>query len=67
MDVTYRFFVGIDWASEEHEICAVTDSAEQVVSFRVANSVIGLHEMTKRLRDLSDAGLDKIAVAIETL
>ena len=33
MDNEYRFYVGIDWASEAHQVC-VLDAARRIVSER---------------------------------
>lgn len=59
------YFVGIDWASEEHAVCMLDDGGrrETAQSFRVAHSAEGLDELISRLGKLGPA--DEIPVAIE--
>jgi transposase len=62
----YRFFAGIDWATELHEVSVISADREALGSFRVANGVEGLCDLAKRLADYAGGDLDAIAVAIET-
>lgn len=62
---TYRFFVGIDWATEEHEVKVISDAREELASFRVANGAAGLCELARRLTEINGGQIDAMAVAIE--
>jgi transposase len=60
-----RFFVGIDWASEEHRVCLL-DSAGQCVGERnIAHGGDGLGELCVWLLERSAASPAQIAIAIE--
>src|SRR5687768_4209349 len=65
MDATYHLFAGIDWATEEHEICVIANSTERIASFRVSNGASGLHELCESLKALAGDSIETIAVAIE--
>jgi transposase len=65
MEPSYRFFVGIDWATEEHEVKVITDARDELDSFRVANGAAGLHELCRRLSEVAEGQLEGVAVAIE--
>jgi transposase len=65
MEPSYRIFVGIDWATEEHEVKVITDARDELDSFRVANGAAGLHELCRRLSEVAEGQLEGVAVAIE--
>ncbi len=65
MDPVYRLFVGIDWATEEHEVSVISDSCEKLDSFRIANGASGLLELSNRLSKAVHGHLDTMAIAIE--
>lgn len=62
----YRFFVGIDWASQAHEVCVVGAEAKVLERFEVAHSNSGMKELHSRLEHLAGGELSQVAVAIET-
>lgn len=65
MSETFRWFVGIDWASEAHEVCAL-DAAGRIVERRsVKHSGAGLKELADRLAELAESEPASVAVAIE--
>ncbi len=65
MEEQKRWFVGIDWATEEHQVC-VEDSVGNVVGERVfAHSGSGLGKLCDWLGELSGLEPDEILVAIE--
>jgi transposase len=66
MNSNYSLFVGIDWATEEHEVCIISDACMKLDGFRVANGANGLLEMTNRLSKSAMGNLETIAIAIET-
>lgn len=61
-----RVFAGIDWADEEHDVVAVSESGEVLDEFQVAHSGLGLRELCDRLTKLGDGEPRAVAVAIET-
>lgn len=63
MDGNYQHFVGIDWASVEHEVCAMNGSGKQIDARSFKHSGDGLAELCAWLRKLGDPST--IAVAIE--
>jgi transposase len=65
MDPVYRLFVGIDWATEEHEVSVISNSCEKLDSFRIANGATGLLELSNRLAKAVHGDLDSMAIAIE--
>jgi transposase len=65
MDKTYRYFVGIDWGSEEHEACVVDEAGKKVLERRVTHSGEGLGELLEALNKLCTGQVEQMAVAIE--
>lgn len=64
MEHEFRHFVGIDWATEEHQVC-VLDSRRKVVDERVVkHSGTAITELANFLAKLGDPAT--IAVSIET-
>ena len=65
MDNEYRFYVGIDWASEAHQVC-VLDAARRIVSERsfahAGDAVVAFAEWLNELAGDDPGGA---AVAIE--
>lgn len=65
MQQQYRFFVGIDWAKEEHTIC-VLDAEQKVVERRaIEHSGAGVAQLGDLLTKLSEGDPGCLAVAIE--
>ena len=65
MEVEYELFVGIDWATEAHEV-RVVDVAGQVVAERtVEHSGTGISRFMDWLNEKADGNPERIAVAIE--
>lgn len=56
-------FVGIDWASEEHAVCAVDERGRRVTSFVVPHSSDGLEKLVKKLAGMGRRG--QVPVGIE--
>lgn len=50
---------GIDWASEEHAVCVLTDEGELLHEGTVAHDEAGLTELCELLREL---GTDRVAI-----
>jgi hypothetical protein len=54
MDGNYQHFVGIDWASVEHEVCAMNSLGKQLDARSFKHSGDGLAELCAWLRKLGD-------------
>jgi transposase len=62
----YELFVGIDWASESHEVC-VMDAERRVIERRtIEHSGTGVAQLCELLSKLSNHQPSRVAVAIET-
>jgi transposase len=60
----YELYVGIDWASQQHQVCVIDATGRRREQRRVAHSGAGLTEFVEHLTSLvTDPG--RIAVAIE--
>lgn len=57
------WFVGIDWASEEHAVCVLDGAGRKEMSFSIAHSRDGFEKLAKKLASLGPAG--EVPVAIE--
>jgi transposase len=60
-----RWFVGIDWASEQHRACLLDAEGERVAERDVAHDGAGLQELCSWLLERTGARAQEIAVAIE--
>jgi transposase len=61
----YRYFVGIDWATESHEVC-VLDAEQQVIDRKsVEHSGIGIAQFVTYLIKLAGGEPESVAVGIE--
>jgi transposase len=58
-----QYYVGLDWASREHAVCAIDERGAVKASFTVAHSAAGMTELAGRLRKLAPPG--ELRVAIE--
>lgn len=58
-----RYFVGLDWASCEHAVCAMDDRGVVATRFTVEHSAAGMAELATRLRKLAPP--EQLRVAIE--
>lgn len=64
-EMAYDFFIGIDWATEAHQVCTV-DAQRKILDERsVKHSGLGLAELVDFLRKLSEGRPERVAVAIE--
>lgn len=59
------FFVGIDWATEEHTVCILNAACEVVDELRIEHSGAAIHRLAQRLGQLSPDGPAAVAVALE--
>ncbi len=65
MDSAFRFFVGIDWAWEEHTICIINREGKILKETVIPHSSAGIAQLRDLLGELEDAPAS-VAVAIET-
>jgi len=59
------WFVGIDWATEEHQVCLIDENGGIVGERAFAHSGSGLAELCQWLIDTTDAEPDQTGVCIE--
>lgn len=65
MDEEFGYFVGIDWATQAHEVCILTADGEVVERRSVPHSGDGLADLADRLSRLTDGDCARVAVGIE--
>jgi len=58
-------YVGIDWASDHHDIAITNDSAKKVSAFRIEHNAKGLQLLRDKFRDLG-VPKEEILIGIET-
>lgn len=63
---TQKWFVGIDWATEEHAVCLIDESGKSIGERAFAHSGAGLADMSTWLLDKSAAEPSQLHVVIET-
>lgn len=66
MESTYELLVGIDWATERHQICLLQADGSTRQECAVEHSFPQLHSFVQRLLGRVDGQAERIAVAIET-
>jgi transposase len=64
-ELTRRYFVGIDWGSESHQVCVVNSDAQIVEDRKVRQSADGLAELHRWLSALSRDSGASVLVAID--
>jgi transposase len=62
---TFDWFVGIDWATESHEVCVIDPAGAVVERRSVPHTGDGLRELADRLARLVDGQTGRVAVSIE--
>lgn len=65
MTEPYRFFVGIDWATEKHAVCVCDAQGARVKELEVNHSGDGLETLVKLLAALAPDHPELVAVSIE--
>src|SRR5688572_2393193 len=63
---TYRWFVGIDWATQEHRVVAVDSERRVVLDRAVRHDAVALERLATDLSDLARGVPRDVAVALET-
>jgi transposase len=62
----YRYFVGIDWATECHQICVMDEGRQVVAERQVKHSGEALRALFDELTALAEGRPEQVAVGIET-
>ena len=57
------YLVGIDWASDKHDVCVLDRAGTTVEAFTIAHTAEGLRELIRRLRRLGSP--EHLPIAIE--
>jgi hypothetical protein len=65
MSEQYRWYVGVDWATEQHQVCVVDGDRQIVEQTKIEHSGNGIAQMVERLLKLSNHHPEQVAVAIE--
>lgn len=65
MEKAKRWFIGIDWASREHEVCALDEAGEVVGRRAVPHSGDGLAALCDWLLELTGSAPEHVHVGIE--
>jgi transposase len=63
--MSVKWFVGIDWGSERHQVCVLDASGTVYVERQFRHSAQGLAELCEWLRSLAGGALREVAVGIE--
>jgi transposase len=66
MEQAYRFFVGVDWGNEKHQVHVFDEQRRAVLERSFEHSGAGLAQLADALLEVSSAEPHQIAVAIET-
>ncbi len=66
MPEQYELFVGIDWASESHEVCVLNAERRVIDRKNIEHSGTGIAQLADLLVKLSSNQPSRVAVAIET-
>jgi transposase len=60
------YYVGIDWASDHHDIQALDKEGDKVKSFQVKHNVEGLQQLCGTLTNLAQGDPSRVGILIET-
>lgn len=62
----FRYFVGVDWATQEHEACVIDTQGKEIGKSSFAHSGDGLERLCSWIAKLThDAAAEQVTVAIE--
>lgn len=57
-----QYFVGLDWAAQEHAVCVVDERGKVVVQFTVKHTAAGIAELVARLSRLAPPSELRLAI-----
>ena len=66
MTDTFRWYLGVDWGQEAHQLCLLDASGRVLGTRTVAHRADAIHEALQWIQDRTGASLDTVAVGIET-
>ncbi len=66
MDGGYVWFVGIDWATDAHQVCTIDRDCQIVDERAVEHSGLGISQFVDWLSELVEGDASRVAIAIET-
>lgn len=61
----FTFYVGVDWATEHHQVCILDCDGRVVRQQRIEHSGEAIRDFMASMEDLAQGQVDRIAVAIE--
>ena len=59
------WFVGVDWATQQHQICVIDGEGKVIGERQVAHSGTGIAELCSWLEQIASGEVARIHVAIE--
>ena len=62
---TEQWFAGVDWASDQHQVCVLAGDGQVVEERRVAHSGAGIANLCKWLDEVSGGRMASVHAAIE--
>lgn len=65
MSTSYELLVGVDWATEAHQVCVATPAGEVIQERAVEHTATAIHAFLEALLSRVNGQADKLAVAIE--
>ena len=65
MENPFLFFVGIDWGTENHQVCVVDRDGTTIAERQVAHSGTGLQQFLTWLQQQIPVAAERVAIAIE--
>lgn len=66
MEDSFSVWIGIDWGTEEHQVCGVDDTGAKVFEWRVRHTGEDIGDFVERLLARVDDKAERVAAAIET-
>jgi hypothetical protein len=57
-----QYFVGLDWAAQEHAVCVVDAGGKVVTRFTVEHTAVGMTELVTRLSKLAPPSELRLAI-----
>ena len=66
LELLFRFFVGVDWASQEHTISILDGNRKEMENKAYPHTGAGLNQLANRLTEPSGDSLAAVAIDIET-
>lgn len=61
----WRWFVGVDWGSQHHQLCLLDTAGVRIAEARVEHSAAGLAQLVALVVRCTAGELDRVAVALE--